>query len=283
MMGDPFWRGNFGPMLSGTQAIPFADVDALEKHLATRRFAAFFMEPVQSEGGRKYGTLFVLDEVQTGMYRTGPFLAAHQFASDSDMVILAKALSGGLVPVGAVLMTDAVYESVFDSLRNAIIHASTFSENGISMRAGLATLEVLERYRMGERATRAGEILRGRLRAALSGYEMIQEIRGVGLLSGIVFKPPRSLKLRVPFEAFRRIHSGMFGQVLVMRMFRDHGYLTQMCGNNFMVLKAAPPLVVTDAQIDGFVSAIHAVVDEVHSSGTFWPEALGLARRVIQV
>ncbi|HTQ53564.1 MAG TPA: aminotransferase class III-fold pyridoxal phosphate-dependent enzyme [Bryobacteraceae bacterium] len=167
MMGDPFWRGNFGPMLSGTQAIPFADVDALEKHLATRRFAAFFMEPVQSEGGRKYGTLFVLDGVQTGMYRTGPFLAAHHFASDSDMVILAKALSGGVVPVGAVLMTYAVYESVFDSLRNAIIHASTFSENGISMRAGLATLEVLERYRMGERATRAGEILRGRLRAAL--------------------------------------------------------------------------------------------------------------------
>ncbi len=299
MMGDPFWRGNFGPMLPGTEAIPFADLAALEKHLAGRKFAAFFMEPVQSEGGirvptreymqaaqalcRKYGTLFVLDEVQTGMYRTGPFLAAHHFDVEPDMVILAKALSGGLIPVGAVLMSESIYESVFDSLRNAIIHASTFSENSISMRAGLATIEVLERYQLGERATYAGEALRQRLRSALYDYELVKEVRGAGLLSGIVFQPPESLKLRVPFEAFRRIHPGMFGQVLVMRLFRDHGLLTQMCGNNFMVLKVAPPLVVTDEQIDGFVSAIQNVMEEVHSSAAFWSEALGLARRVIKV
>jgi ornithine--oxo-acid transaminase len=299
MMGNPFWRGNFGPMLPGTQAIPFADIEALEQQLAGRQFAAFFMEPIQSEGGirvpdreymqaaqrlcRKHGTLFVLDEVQTGMYRTGPFLAAHHFDVDPDIVILAKALSGGLIPVGAVLMSEAVYESVFDSLRNAIIHASTFSENSISMRAGLATLQVLEREGLGERAARTGDALRQRLRSALCHYEMVKEVRGMGLLSGIVFQPPRSLKLRAPFEAFRRIHAGMFGQVLVMRMFRDHGFLTQMCGNNFMVLKAAPPLIVSDAHIDGFVSAMHHVVDEVHSSGAFWSEALGLARRVIQV
>jgi ornithine--oxo-acid transaminase len=299
MMGDPFWKGSFGPMLPGTLAIPFADLEALEKQLATRQFAAFFMEPIQSEGGirvptreymqaaqmlcRKHGTLFVLDEVQTGLYRTGPFLAMHHFGVDADMVILAKALSGGLIPVGAVLMSAAVYESVFDSLRNSVIHASTFSENSISMRAGIATLEVLERYRLGERAAAAGERLRNGLRSALSGYEIVEEVRGAGLLSGIVFAPPRRLKLRVAFEAFRKIHPGMFGQVLVMRMFRDHGFLTQICGNNFMVLKAAPPLVVTDDQIDAFVSAIHNVVDEMHSSGTFWSEALEMARRLIRI
>jgi ornithine--oxo-acid transaminase len=299
MMGDPFWRGNFGPMLSGTQAIPFADIEALDKQLATRQFAAFFMEPIQSEGGirvptreymqaaqascRKHGTLLVLDEVQTGMYRTGPFLAMHHFDVEPDMVVLAKALSGGLIPVGAVLMSNAVYRSVFDSLRNAIIHASTFSENSISMRVGLATLEVLDRYRLGERCTRVGENLRLRLRSALSGYEMIEEVRGVGLLSGIVFAPPQRLKLRIAFEAFRKIHTGMFGQVLVMRMFRDHGFLTQVCGNNFMVLKVAPPLVVTDEQIDAFVSAIHQVVDLAHSSTMFWSEALGVARRAIDI
>src|ERR1700693_2682293 len=167
MMGDPFWRGNFGPMLPDTEAVPFADLEALEDRLATRQFAAFFMEPIQSEGGirvpsreymrdaqalcRKHGTLFVLDEVQTGMYRTGPFLAMHHFDVEPDMVILAKALSGGLIPSGAVLATDEVYDSVFDSLGNATIHASTFGENSISMRAGLAALEVLERYRLGER------------------------------------------------------------------------------------------------------------------------------------
>lgn len=299
MMGDSFWRGNFGPMLPGTQAVPFADIEALEKQLATRQFAAFFMEPIQSEGGirsptreymqaaqafcRKYGTLFVLDEVQTGMYRTGPFLAMHHFDVDPDMVVLAKALSGGLVPIGAVLMSDAVYAAVFDSLRNAIIHTSTFSENSISMRAGIATLEVLERYKLGERSAHAGEYLRLRLRSALSGYEMIQEVRGAGLLSGILFTPPQRLNLRVAFEAFRKIHPGLFGQVLVMRLFRDHGFLTQMCGNNFMVLKAAPPLVVTDQQIDAFVAAIRDVVDQAHTSSTFWSEALGMARRAINI
>ena len=299
MMGDPFWRGKFGPMLAGTQAVPFGEIAPLETQLATRQFAAFFMEPIQSEGGirvptreymqaaqalcRKHGTLFVLDEVQTGMYRTGPFLAAHHFDVEPDMVILAKALSGGLIPVGAVLMSEAIYESVFDSLRNAIIHASTFSENSISMRAGLAALEVLERYRLGRRAAEVGEDLRQRLRAALSGYEMVEDVRGAGLLSGIVFRVPQRLKLRVPFEAFRKIHPGMFGQVLVMRMFRDQGFLTQVCGNNFMVLKVAPPLMVADEQIDQFVSAISKVVDEVHSSSAFWSEALGLAQRVMKV
>jgi ornithine--oxo-acid transaminase len=199
------------------------------------------------------------------------------------MVVLAKALSGGLIPVGAVLMSDAIYSSVFDSLRNSIIHASTFSENSISMRVGLATLEVLDRYRLGERSARMGENLRLRLRSALSGYEMVQEVRGAGLLSGIVFAPPQGLRLRVAFEAFRKIHAGLFGQVLVMRMFRDHGFLTQMCGNNFMVLKVAPPLVVTDEQIDAFVSAIHRVVDLAHSSNAFWSEALGVARRAINI
>jgi ornithine--oxo-acid transaminase len=180
-------------------------------------------------------------------------------------------------------MSDSIYKSVFGSLRNAIIHASTFSENSISMRAGLATLQVLDRYRLGERGAQIGEGLRLRLRSALSDYEMVKEIRGAGLLSGIVFVPPQRLKLRVAFEAFRKIHGAMFGQVLVMRMFRDHGFLTQVCGNNFMVLKVAPPLVVTDEHVDAFITAIHQVVDLAHSSNTFWSEALGVARRAIDI
>jgi ornithine--oxo-acid transaminase len=255
------------------------------------------MEPVQSEGGihvppreymqaaqalcRKYGTLFVLDEVQTGMFRTGRFLAAHHFGVEPDMVILAKALSGGLIPIGAVLMTEPVYQSVFNSLANAIVHASTFSENSVSMRAGLATLDVLERERLGERAGRMGEYLRERLQSALTGREMVKEIRGAGLLSGVAFTRPKALRPRLAFEAFRQVHAGMFGQVIVMRMFRDHGFLTQMCGNNFMVLKAAPPLVVTKEQIDGFVSALAGVLEQAASSPAFWSEALGMARRAL--
>ncbi len=299
LMGDPFWRDGFGPMLAGTEEVPFGDLGALEQKLATRQFAAFIVEPVQAEAGirlppsgylesaqaicRRYGSLFVLDEVQTGMYRTGPFLASQNFHTDPDMVVLAKALSGGLIPCGAVLMSDDIYDSVYGSLKRAIVHTSTFSENALAMRAGLATLRVLEQEHLGERSARMGEYLRDRLRQALSGYEMVKEVRGTGLLNGIEFTAPRKLILRVPFEAFMKIHPGMFGQVIVMRLFRDHGFLTQICGNNFMVLKAAPPLVVEEREIDAFANGLRDVVELMHSSSAFWTEALGLARRVMDV
>jgi len=297
LMSDAYWRDGFGPLLPDTAVVPFADSQSLEAKLATRNYAAFFVEPIQSEAGirvpdaeylrfaqalcRRYGTLFVLDEVQTGMYRTGPFLAAHHFRLDPDIVVLAKALSGGLIPVSAVLMSEAVHHSVFSSFKRSIVHATTFGENSLAMRAGLATLEVLECERLGERAERLGAELKRRLTDGLSTYEMVGSVRGEGLLLGIEFRSPRKLALRLPFEAFGKIHPAMFGQILVMRLFRDHGILTQICGNDFMVLKVAPPLVVTEPEVDQFVAAIRGVVELAHSPGSFWTEALGLARRAL--
>jgi ornithine--oxo-acid transaminase len=299
LMSDNFWTKGFGPLLPGTEAVPFGSLEALEGTLASRRFAAFIVEPIQAEAGiivpdedylrraqalcRRFGTLFVLDEVQTGMYRTGPFLAAHLYGIDPDMVVLAKALSGGLIPVGAVLSTEEISDSVYSSLGRALVHTSTYSENSLAMRAGLATLDALESERLGERAASLGEELRGRLAEALAPYEMVKEVRGAGMLSGIEFRAPRQLRLRVPFEAFRQIHPAMFGQVMVMRMYRDHGILTQICGNNFMVLKVAPPLVVSELQVEEFVTAAASVVNAAHNRASFWSEALGMARRAVHI
>jgi ornithine--oxo-acid transaminase len=298
LMSDKFWSEGFGPLLPDTSAIPFGSLETLERELKTKRFAAFIVEPVQSEAGvcvpdpdylhiaeslcRRYGTLFVLDEVQTGMYRTGSFLAAHHFEVEPDMVVLAKAMSGGLVPCGAVLMSDAVCASVYSSLPRAFVHTSTFSENSLAMRAALVTLEVLENHELGQRSIEAGKYLQAQLTEALRGFEMVKEVRGMGLLMGIEFQAPRQLRLRIPYQAFGAIHPAMFGQIVVMRLFRDFGFLTQICGNNFMVLKVAPPLVVTDAQLDTFVPAIRDVVELAHSSGAFWSEALGMARRAFR-
>jgi ornithine--oxo-acid transaminase len=303
-MSDGFWSDGFGPMLPGAQAVPFGDLEQLERHLKTRRFAAFILEPVQSEGGirvpdedylrtaqelcRRYSTLFVLDEVQTGLYRTGPFLAAHRFAVEPDMVILAKALSGGLIPVGAVLMTEAVSNSVFSSMKRAFVHASTFGENSLAMRAGLATLDVLEHEGLGERAAAMGAQLRLQLAEALAPYEMVGAIRGLGMLNGIQFTAPKQLRLRIAFEGFQRIHPAMFGQVVVMRLFQGRaagapGILTQICGNNFMVLKVAPPLVATQTVLNEFVESVRDVVHLIHNSNTFWNDALGLARRAARI
>ncbi len=299
LMNDAFWREGFGPLLQHTTGVPFGDLPALERALAGEKCAAFIVEPVQAEAGirvpsRAYlqaaqelcharGTLFILDEVQTGMYRTGSFLAAHQFDLQPDIVVLAKALSGGLMPVSAVLMTDKVYRSVYSSLKRSIVHTSTFSENSLSMRAGLATLDVLEREQLGPRAMKLGEQFRVKLREALRPFEIVKEVRGMGLLSGIEFKPPQRLALRALYEAFHHIHPAMFGQVIVMRMFREQNILTQICGNNFMVLKAAPPLVVSETQLDEFVEAIRGIVELADTSAAFWTEALNLARRAVNI
>jgi ornithine--oxo-acid transaminase len=298
LMGDDFWRQGFGPLLDGCDAIPFGDLKPLQAALTTERYAALVLEPMQGEAGicipapeylveaeklcRQHGTLLVLDEVQTGLARTGRFLATHHFGVQPDIVVLAKALSGGLIPVGAVLMSDDVYKAVYNSLKRSIVHTSTYSENALAMRAGLATLEVIEQENLADRAEMMGVILRDQLRQALDGYDMVKQVRGEGLFCGIEFHAPQQLRLRASFEAFRAIHPGLFGQIVVMNLFQ-HGILTQMCGNNFMVLKAAPPLIVDESEITRFVDAVRNVVELMHSSGSFWSDALGIARRAVNL
>jgi len=299
MMGECSWSQGFGPLLADMEEVKFGDLAGLERKLEARAMAAVVSEPIQGEAGirvpdgdyllgvqtlcRKYGTLFVLDEVQTGLGRTGKFLTAHHYGVEPDMVVLAKALSGGLIPVGAVLMSDEVYESVYDSLKRAIIHTSTYSENGLAMRAGLATLEVLQDEDLATKAECLGSYIRDRLRNRLAAFEMVKELRGLGLMSGIEFAAPQQVRLRIAFEAFKKIHPALFGQMVVMRMFRDKNILTQVCGNNFMVLKVAPPLVVNVQQCDEFVEAVGDVVEAVHSSSAFWSDALGLAGRALNI
>jgi ornithine--oxo-acid transaminase len=299
LMNNAFWRDGFGPLLPDTHGVSFGEIAELNTALASEHHAAFIVEPLQAEAGiqvpsraylqqaqeacRRTGTLFVLDEVQTGMYRTGTFLAAHQFDVQPDMVVLAKALSGGLVPVSAVLMTNKIYHAVYSSLKRAIVHTSTFSENSLSMRAGLATLDVLEREHLGPRALLLGDEFRSNLRRELAPFDMVKDVRGMGLLSGIEFVPPKKLAFRALYQAFNQIHPAMFGQIVVMRMFREKGILTQICGNNFMVLKAAPPLMVTEAQLDEFVAGIRDVVAMAQTSPAFWTEALGMVRRAVTI
>lgn len=299
LMGSQFWREGFGPMLPDTHEVPFNDTAALARVLSKERIAAVVLEPVQGEAGivlprpgylaevqelcRKHGALFVLDEVQTGIGRTGRFLAAQHYGVSPDMIVLAKALSGGLIPVAAVLMTEDIYDAVYGSLRRAIIHTSTYSENGLAMRAGLATLDVLDREQLTQRSEESGQYLRDRLTEALEPYDIVAEVRGLGLMNGIAFQPPRQLRMKLSFEALKAIHPGAFGQMIVRRLFHDHRILSQICGNNFMVLKVAPPLVIQPQQLDTYVDAITSVVDALHSSVAFWSDALDLGRRAFRI
>ena len=298
LMTNDFWRKGFGLLLPDTEFVPYGNLHDLELKLASRSFAAFILEPVQSEAGvilpsgdylrkvqelcRKHQTLLVMDEVQTGFYRTGSFIASHQFGVDPDMVVLAKAISGGLVPCSAVLMSDDIYKSVYSTIKRSLVHTSTFSENGLAMRAGLATLDVLEDEQLGRRATTRGGQLRKNLLERLAKYEMFSEVRGIGMLNAVQFKPPKSLKLRLGFETLSKIHPALFGQVLVMHLFRDHGILSQICGNDFMVLKVSPPLAIDDTQLERFVSALDQTLELVHNSSSFWVEPIKIGQRLFR-
>src|ERR1700747_3383554 len=297
LMGSDFWRESFGPMLGGTHEVPFGDLVAIEKLLVTKTIAAVILEPIQAEAGivlppadylagvqrlcQTYGTLFILDEVQTGMGRTGTFLAGQRYGAEPDMIVMAKALSGGLVPCAAVLMTDEIYKSVFHSLHRAFIHSSTFSENALAMRAGLATMRVLQQEGLAARAEFLGNEFREQLRAALTPYEMVKEVRGEGMLTGIEFRAPDNLPMRMAFEAFKAMHPGLFGQVLVMRLFNQRNILTQICGNDFMVLKVAPPLTTSEQQLQSCIESIRSEIKTIHSSKAFWNDALSLGRRAL--
>src|SRR5271170_2844155 len=169
---DPNFRSGFEPLLPGCTAIPFNDLAALEQALSSRQMAAFIVEPIQGKGVnvpsdeflpgaaalcKKYGTLLIADEIQTGLGRTGRFLAIEHWNVEPDMVLLSKALSGGHVPVGAVLTRKRIYDKIFDRMDRAVVHGSTFAKNDLAMAAGLATLDVIEREGLVSRSERLGE------------------------------------------------------------------------------------------------------------------------------
>lgn len=295
LMGNPWWRAPFEPLLPEVESVPFLDLAALESKLSTGRFAAFIVEPIQSESGvripdgwaeaaalcRRHGTLLVFDEVQTGMGRTGRFLAAHHFGMEPDMVILAKALSGGLVPVGAVLMREDVSRAIYSSIERAFIHASTFGENTLAMRAGLTVLDILEEEVLPARVLGSGEALRSGVRDLARKYEMLGEVRGMGLMNGIEFRPPQSTRLRLLHAGFSKLHPGLFGQMLVRSLLREEGILTQMCGNDFRVVKASPPLTVTEAEIGRFLEAFERTMERIHGGTAFWAQGLTIAGKAL--
>ncbi|HTR72364.1 MAG TPA: aspartate aminotransferase family protein, partial [Solirubrobacteraceae bacterium] len=212
--GDPMFREGFGPLLPGCKAVPWGDLDALERALAgggaggagaSGEVAAFIVEPVQGKGVnlppdgylagaqrlcREAGALFVCDEVQTGLARTGRFLACEHWDLEPDMVCLSKALSGGLIPIGAVLVSRAAFEKVFDGMERAVRHGSTFGGNDLAAAAALATLKVIEDERLAERAERLGALLLELTRPLVERYEVVADVRGLGLMWAIEFGPP---------------------------------------------------------------------------------------------
>jgi ornithine--oxo-acid transaminase len=283
--GNAEFRDGFGPLLPGCDPVGFGDLDALERELAPGDVAAFVVEPIQGKGVnlppegyllaaqglcRDAGTLFVCDEVQTGVGRTGRFLALEHSGLQPDMVCLAKALSGGLVPIGAVLVSRGAFEKVFDGMERAVRHGSTFGGNDLAAAAALATLRVLEHEDLVARSERMGEMLLELTAPLAERYEVVREVRGVGLMWAIELGPPAGGARRALWDAVERRQAGLFSQLITLPLFHKHKILCQVAGHRMNTIKALPALTIAEEDIRRFAAAL----EETIAAAERYPSAL---------
>jgi ornithine--oxo-acid transaminase len=273
--GGREFREGFGPLLPACDPVPFGDLDALERELGAADVAALVVEPVQGKGVnlppsgylhgaqercRSAGTLLICDEVQTGLGRTGRFLAVEHWDLEPDLICVAKALSGGLVPIGAVLASRDVVDRVFDSMERGVRHGSTFGGNDLAAAAGLATLRVLERYGLSARAERLGALLLELTTPLLDRYEVVSDVRGLGLMWAIELGPPRGVTGRSVWGMVEHAQPGLFAQLVAVPLFQDHRILCQVAGHRMNVVKALPPLVTSEEEVRRFAAALEDVL-----------------------
>ena len=271
--GSAEFTERFGPLLPGFARVPFGDLDALERELRTEDVALFLIEPVQGKGVnlpptgylegaqalcRQYGTLFCVDEVQTGFGRTGRLFAFEHWGLEPDLVPVAKSLSGGFVPVGALLMSKAVHAAVFDSLEHSFSHGSTFAPNELAMAAGLATLHELDEQDLVARTARLGEHLLELTLPLVERYDVGHDVRGLGLLWAIEFAEPESGKRS--YRLLDRVQPGLFAQVVVVPLFKEYRILSQVAGHGIPVIKGIPPLTVSESDLDWFAEALDETI-----------------------
>jgi ornithine--oxo-acid transaminase len=294
--GAKEFRDGFGPLLPGAM-VPFGDLDALGRELARGDVAALIIEPVQGKGVavappgylararallHEHGAVLICDEVQAGAGRTGKFFSFEHDGVEPDLVTVGKTISGGIVPLAATLGTEKIFSKVYSSMTRVLVHDTTFSHNNLAAAAGLAALAVIDDEGLMANAAARGEELMGALREAAGRYEFITDVRGRGLMVGIEFGRPTSLRLRARYSPLSLARKGLFTQMVVCALFEHHRILTQTAGDHMDVLKLLPPLSTTSEDIEWFMRSFCAVMDSVlGSSRPIWHFAKGLTSRAI--
>lgn len=297
--GSNFFRDRFGELLPGTTKVAFNDLEELEQALAPRKAAAFVIEPVQGKTCevvadgylaeaqrlcRKYGTMLVVDEVQCGLGRTGKWFAFQHWKDvEPDIICAAKALSGGYVPVGAVITRPRIMDCVFDRMERCVVHSNTYGQNDMAMAAALASLYVIEEDRLVENAAEMGQYVMTRLKQIAQGCEFVSDVRGKGLMFALDFARPRhSFKLKMAWDMLHKLNFAVFGQMVIIPLLQKHRILTQVAGYHTEVIKFLPPMTVTQDDMDWFLTGIEDVLaDTQRFPGAAWETVTGLAKRAV--
>jgi ornithine--oxo-acid transaminase len=292
------FRADYEAILTKGTAIPFGDTSRLEAELSRGDVAAFVVEPIIGHGVfippddflprarelcTRYGTLFVADEVQTGLGRSGKLFACEHWNVVPDIMALSKSLSGGYCPTGAIIYPQKVYNRVFSSMDRCMVHSTTFSQNDLSAVCGLATLEVIREEGLVENSARMGDYLVDRLKDLAEKYELIREVRGLGLMIAIEFGQPRSLALRTGWKMIHGINRDLFCQSILVPLIADHHILAQVSGHGRDIIKLIPPLVFNRTDADRFVDAFDQVLASAHRfPGPIWEVGSRLAKAVLR-
>ncbi len=271
--GNPAYRDHFGPMLPGTAQVEFGNPDDLERALKSCDAAGFIVEPIQGEGGMivppggylkcardlcsRYGALLMVDEIQTGLGRTGRMFAVDHEGVEPDVLLVGKTLGGGIMPLSAILTTDAIFEQAQGATARTPFSNSTFGGNAPACAAGIAALEVLTTERLAERAAALGAYLMERLKQLQSRHPSIAAVRGKGLMIGIEFAPvTKGLGTTLSAGMINKLSNSYMSSLVSVELFRHHQVLTAYTLNNPAVLRLQPPLVIEREQIDAMLESL---------------------------
>lgn len=293
--GREKYRKPFEPLLQDVREIPYGDVSALEVALKQRDVAGFIVEPIQGEGGiivppdgylksvrelcSRYGTLFIVDEIQTGFGRTGTMFACQREGVIPDIMCLAKSLGGGIMPIGATIATEDVWEKGYGGMEKCLLHTSTFGGNSWAMAAGIAAIDVIVRDNLPEEAKRKGEYLLDRLNALKEKHKLIKDVRGRGLMVGLEFNQPEGGILnKITGGSVSKISGEYLGSLVAGELLNRYKIITAYTLNNPNVIRLEPPLIVAKEDIDTIVDALD---DLFTSHPTFTKIALASTKTIL--
>jgi ornithine--oxo-acid transaminase len=295
--GSAEFRRGFDPLLPDAP-IPLGDLEALKTELKKGDVAALIIEPIQGKGVHmppdgfltaaarllhEHGALLIADEVQTGFGRTGTFFAYQHEDVTPDIVTVAKALSGGFVPVGAMLAKGPIFEKVFSNMDRVMVHSTTFKGGVLAMTAGLAALQVHDDEHLTENAARTGDALKAGLTRLAQKYDVLADVRGRGLMIGLEFDKPSSLRARTSWNMLQKARVGLFAQMVVVALFQRHRILTQVSGDHMEVIKLIPPLMIGDAEVKLFTEAFAEVLEDASKgTGLMWDFGRTLVKQAVR-
>jgi putrescine aminotransferase len=271
--GREKYKKHFLPLLDGCSNVLFGDLDSLEAKLSNNDVAAFIVEPVQGEAGvivppagylkaalalcKKYDTLFIADEIQTGLGRTGAMFACQDEDVVPDILLLSKSLGGGCMPIGAIVTTEAHWNKAYGTFDRALLHTSTFGGNARAAAAGIAAINYIVDNDLPAAAKEKGAYLLEKLTALRANHPMIKDVRGRGLLIGLEFTEPfKGYIDKFTKGSLNKLYHEYFASLVASQLVNKYGIITAFTLNNPNVLRFEPPLTIEYEELDYLVAAL---------------------------